>query len=264
MGKKMENAPVYFTLAQVRFNPILKLEEYLPTIQEKMRATHFPDFKRETIQQLVLQFGSPSDGGQIQAPSVTPQARCVFGDIDRTTEFVLEHNALALHTTAYDTSDTFFKLLLDGLSIIHDTLRLDFTERVGLRYFDAVLPKAGESLTEYLTPEVLGPSHKFNDKLLHSYSETVTVNITGQLVSRVIIQDGRVGLPLDIATLAPQINPRFTEPVGRHAILDTDAFYEQREPFSLERLNSKLVALHAEIEKSFNATVTPFANSVWK
>lgn len=264
MGKKMENAPVYFTVAQVRFNPILNMEGYLPTIQEKMRATHFPDFKRETIQQLVLQFGSPSDGGQAQAPSFAPQPRCVFGNIERTTEFVLEHSALALQTTAYDTSDTFFKLLLDGLGIIHNTLRLDFTERVGLRYFDAVQPKANESLSEYLTPEVLGLSYKLGDNLSHAYSETVTMNTSGQLVSRVIVQDGRVGLPPEVAALAPQINPRFTEPEGRHAIIDTDAFCEQREAFSLERLNSKLVALHAEIEKSFNATVTPFAINTWE
>lgn len=263
MGKKMKNAPVYFTLAQIRFNPILNMDGYLPTIQEKMRAAHFPDFKRETIQQLVLQLGPPNDGSQAPPPSFLPQARCSFGTIDRTTEFVLEHSALALHTTAYDTSDKFFKQLLNGLAIIHDTLRLDFTERVGLRYFDAVLPKAHESLAAYLTPEVMGLSGKFEDELSHSYSETVTMNTNGKLVSRVIIQDGHVGLPPEIATLAPQINPKFTEPVGRHAIIDTDAFYEQREAFSLERLNSKLVALHTEIEKSFNATVTAVALKAW-
>ena len=61
MGKKMKNAPVYFTVAQVRFNPVLNMEGYLPTIQERMRATNFPDFKRETIQQLILSFASPSN-----------------------------------------------------------------------------------------------------------------------------------------------------------------------------------------------------------
>lgn len=263
MGKKMKNAPVYFTLAQVRFNPILNMDSYLPTIQEKMRIAHFPAFKRETIQQLVLQLGPPGDGSQSPPPSFVPQARCLFGTVDRATEFVLEHSALALHTTAYDSSDKFFKQLLDGLAIINDTLRLDFTERVGLRYFDAVLPKAHESLAAYLTPEVLGLSDKFEGKLSHSYSETVTMNTNGKLVSRVIIQNGQVGLPPEIATLEPQINPKFTEPVGRHAILDTDAFYEQREPFSLERLNSKLISLHTEIKKSFDATITAFARKAW-
>ena len=264
MGKKMKDAPVYFTVAQVRFNPILNMEGYLPTIQERMRATHFPDFKRETIQQLILQFGSPSDKSQAPTPSFVPQARCVFGNIDRTTEFVLEHNALALQTTAYDTSDSFFKILLDGLGIIHDVLRLDFTERVGLRYFDAVLPKSGEAISDYLTPEVLGLSLRIDGKLSHSYSETVTINISGQLISRVIIQDGRVGLPPEIMALAPRINSKFTEPEGRHAMIDTDAFCEQREVFNLETIGSKLVALHVEIRKSFKATVTQFALDTWE
>lgn len=264
MGKKMKDAPVYFTVAQVRFNPILNMEGYLPAIQERMRAAHFPDFKRETIQQLILQFGSPSDGAQAPTPSFVPQARCVFGNIERTTEFVLEHNALALQTTAYDISDSFFKTLLDGLRIIHDVVKLDFVERIGLRYFDAVLPKSDKTLSDYLTPEMLGLSHKIGDKLSHSYSETVTINTSGQLVSRVIIQDGHVGLPPDVSALAPKINPKFTEPEGRHAIIDTDAFCEQREAFNLDNVGTKLVALHTEIRKSFKATVTPFAIGEWE
>jgi uncharacterized protein (TIGR04255 family) len=264
MGKKMKNAPVYFTVAQVRFNPVLNMEGYLPTIQERMRATHFPDFKRESIQQLIVSLASSSDVDQPPKPSFASQARCRFGSMDATTEFVLENNAIALQTTTYDTSETFFKMLLDGLTIIHDALHLDFTERIGLRYFDAVLPKSNQSLSDYLTPEVLGLSNKLGDKLEHSYSETVTMNISGKLVSRIIIQDGRVGLPPEIKQLAPKLNNRFTGPEGRHAILDTDAFYEQREVFDLEKIGSKLAALHSEIEKSFYATTTPFAIKAWE
>ena len=264
MGTKMKNAPVYFTVAQVRFNPVLNMEAYLTTIQERMRATKFPDFKRETIQQLIFSFASPSDSSQAPAPSFAPQARCRFGNIEGTTEFILENNAVALQTTAYDTHETFFKILLDGLTIIHDALQLDFTERVGLRYFDAVLPKSKEKLSDYLTPEVLGLSNKLGDKLSHSYSETVTMNTSGKLVSRIVIQDGRVGLPPEMAPFAPKLNARFIEPEGLHAVLDTDAFYEQREAFDLEKIGSKLVALHSEIRKSFTATITPFAFKAWE
>jgi len=263
MGKKMKNAPVFFTVAQVLFNPVLNMEGFLPAIQERMRKTQFPDFKRDNIQQLILPFALPADGSQPPSPSFVPKARCKFGSIDRSTEFVLAQNSLALQTTAYDTSDTFFKTMLDGLKIIHEAIQLDFTERIGLRYLDAVLPKPQESLSDYLTPEVLGLYSKLDGKLTHSYSETVTMNTSGQLVSRVIIQDGRVGLPLDLIELALQIKPKFTEQEGRHAIIDTDASYEQREAFNLEKLGSKLVELHTEIRKSFKATVTPFALKAW-
>jgi uncharacterized protein (TIGR04255 family) len=264
MGKKMSKAPVYFTVAQIRFNPILNMEGYLAAIQEKMRIARFPDFKRETIQQLTVPFVSSSEGGQVPTPSFVPRARCIFGNMEGTTEFVLENSALALQTTDYDTFEIFSKMLLDGLGIVHDALKLDFTQRVGLRYLDAVLPKENESLSDYLTPEVLGLSLKLAGKLSHSFSETVTMNTSGQLVSRVIIQYGHLGLPPELMILAPRINPRFTQPEGRHAIIDTDAFFEQREAFNLEKLGDRLLALHGEIQKSFDATVTPFAINAWE
>lgn len=263
MGQKMNNAPVYFTIAQVRFNPVLNLEGYLAAIQDKMRAAHFPDFKRETFQRLIVPFGA-GEAGQAPTPSFLAQARCIFGDIESTSGFILENNALTFQTTAYDTFDTFSKTLLDGLGIVHDTLRLDFTERVGLRYLDAVLPKPNESLSDYLTPEVLGLSQKLSGQMAHSVSETVTINAVGQLVSRVVIQNGHVGLPAELMAFSPKIEPRFTQPEGCHAIIDADAFYEKREAFNLERLEAKLLALHDDvIKKSFEATVTAHALAVW-
>ena len=263
MGKKMSNAPVYFTVAQVRFNPVLNMEGYLAAIQEKMRTAHFPDFKRDTIQRLMVPFGSPGSDGQAPTPSFVPQARCIFGNREGTTEFVLENSALALQTTTYETFEAFSKTLLDGLSIVHDALRLDFTERVGLRYLDAVLPKGNESLSDYLTTEVLGLSHKLVGILSHSFSETITINASGQLISRIIIRNGRVGLPPELMVLAPRLNSKFTDAEGMHAIIDTDAFSDQREAFNLEKLGDRLLALHGEILKSFEATVTPSALTIW-
>lgn len=259
----MSNAPVYFTVAQVRFNPILNLESYLPAIQDRMRILQFPDFKRELIQQLIVPFGGGEDA-QMSTPSFQPHARCIFGDMKGRTSFVLESNALGLQTTAYDTFETFSKVLLQGLGIVHRAIGLDFSERVGLRYLDAVLPKEEESLTQYLEPEVLGLSQKLRGTLSHSFSETVTLTTSGKLVSRVIIQDGQVGLPPEMMSLAPKLDSRFTQQSGRHAIVDTDAFLELREAFDLGNLESTLVKLHEEILVSFKSTVTTHALKTWE
>ena len=264
MGKKMSNAPVYFTVVQVRFNPVLNMEGYLATIQGKMREAHFPDFKRAVIQQLIVPFASSGDARQVPTPSFVPQARCVFGNIDGTSEFVLENNALALQTTAYDTFEVFSSMLLNGLGIVHDVVRLDFTERIGLRYLDAVLPKTGESLNDYLTSEVLGLSNKLMGIKSQSLSETITMNTIGQMVSRVIIRDGHIGLPPELIFLAQPIDKRFTQQEGRHSIIDTDAFVEKREAFSLDKLEATLQSLHDEILRSFRATVTPYALKSWE
>ena len=49
MGTPLKNPPVYLTLAQVRFNPILKLADFLPSIQESFRQAGYPDFNRQRI-----------------------------------------------------------------------------------------------------------------------------------------------------------------------------------------------------------------------
>lgn len=263
MGKKLTNAPVYYTVAQVQFNPVLDLDGYVPSIQSKMREAHFPDYKKEVVQRLVFPFGG-ADQAQIAAPTVTPQSRYLFGSIEGRSMFLLETNALSFQTTSYDTFETFSEVLLKGLGVLHDALRLDFVERIGLRYLDAIHPaKDAETLRQYLVPEVLGHALREQGQLQHSVSETSVATAAGQLVSRVLIRHGHVGLPVELSGLAPTIDPRFTQHEGLHAIVDTDASVSHREVFDLAKVGARLTALHGEIVKSFNATVTDHARATW-
>lgn len=263
MRKKLTNAPVYYTVAQVRFNPVLDLDGYIAAIQSKMREAHFPDYKKEVFQQIVLPFGG-GEQGQMAAPTITPQARYQFGDIAGRTLFLLENNALSFQTASYDTFDTFSKIFLNGLSMLHEALRLDFVERIGLRYLDAVQPsKAGETLREFLVPEVLGLALRGEGQLQHSVSETIVLTSAGQLVSRVFIRNGRVGLPIELVGFAPTIDARFTQHESLHAIVDTDASISQREVFDLSKVKVQMTALHDEIVKSFKAMVTEHAMAAW-
>ncbi|MDR5832166.1 TIGR04255 family protein [Caballeronia sp. LP006] len=263
MGKRLSNAPVYYTVAQIQFNPVLNLDAYISAIQAKMREKHFPDFKQEVVQRLVLPFGA-IEPGQVAAPTFTPQSRYQFGDISGSTRFVLETNALSFQTTEYETFDAFSRALLAGLGTVHDALQLDFIERIGLRYLDAVLPSGEkESLRDFLVPEVLGLSLRDHAQHQHSVSETLVTSPAGQLVSRVIIRHGQVGLPVELTSLAPNIDPRFTQHVGLHAVIDTDASVTQREVFDLEKIEARLTALHNEIDKCFKAIVTDHALATW-
>lgn len=263
MGKKLNNAPVYYTVAQVQFNPMLNLEGYIPAIQAKMREARFPDFKQEVFQRVVLPF-SGMEPAQMAAPTVTPQSRYLFGSIDGRSLFLLETNALSFQTTDYDTFETFAASFMTGLDILHEALRLEFVERIGLRYLDAVLPsKENETLRDFLVQEVLGLALRDEVQLQHSFSETVTTTSAGQLISRVLIRHGRVGLPAELSGLTPALDPRFTQREGLHAIVDTDAFAAHRELFDLSKVAAKLSALHEEIDKSFNATVTDYALASW-
>jgi len=263
MGKKLNKAPVYYTVAQVQFNPILNLEGYLPAIQAKMREAHFPDFKQALSQRLVLPFGG-IEVAQMAAPAMTPQSRYLFGDISGQSLFLLETNAMSFQTTVYDTFETFSAILLKGLGILHEALGLDFVERIGLRYLDAVQPfKESETLRDYLVPEVLGLALRGEGRLQHAVSETTTTTQAGQLVSRVVIRYGKVGLPMELSGLAPAIDSRFTQREDLHAIIDTDSSISHRDAFELAKIKSRLTALHEEIDKSFRATVTDHALASW-
>lgn len=263
MGKKLTNAPVYYTVAQVQFNHMLGLDSYVPAIQSRMREEGFPDFKKAVIQNIDFPVMG-SQQGQMISPAFTMQSRYMFGDIEGSSLFILETNALSFQTTCYDTFETFSEALLKGLSILHESFRLDFVERIGLRYLDAVQPsKAGETLRDFLVPEVLSLALRDEVELQHSVSETLATTAAGQLMSRVLIRHGRVGLPVELEPMAPAINPRFTASEGLHAIVDTDAFVVQRETFDLDKIRGRLTALHNEIVKSFYGTVTGHARATW-
>lgn len=263
MGKRLTNAPVYYTVAQVRFNPVLDLDGYIPSIQSKMRAARFPDYKKEVVQGLVLPFGGV-DQGQVAVRTVTPQSRYLFGDIDGRSLFLLEANALSFQTTRYDTFEIFSAAFLKGLGIVHDALRLDFVDRIGLRYLDAVQPsKDGETLREFLVQEVLGLALRGEGQLQQSVSETIVSSAAGQLVSRVLIRNGHVGLPFDLVGFSPAIDLRFTQRESLHAIVDTDASFGHREVFELPKVEARMAALHDDIVKSFYATVTRHALDSW-
>lgn len=262
MGHKLTNAPVYYTLAQIQFNPILELDAYIPNIQSEMRKARFPDFKQGVTQQIAVPFGGVANS-QMLVPPASQQSRYMFGDIQATTHFILDKDGLILQTTEYDTFEAFSAILLQGLAIVHKALQLDYVERIGLRYLDAVQPREGETLGEYLVPEVLGLSMRSEGILQQSFSETGVSTSAGQLISRVIIRDGKVGLPIELNALPPSIAPRFMAKSGLHAIVDTDCFVIQREAFDLASIETRLAALHTEIDKSFRATVTGFALAAW-
>ena len=260
MGKKMSNAPVYFTLAQIRFNPILKMDEYLPTIQDKFRACDFPDFRHEHEQVQQIAF---SAGGQAVAPAASSLSRYIFGNIGGTSNYVLDSNSLVFQTTAYETFEAFSDSFKQGLNIVNESLNLAFIERLGTRYFDAVLPQGEEMLTDYLVPEVMGTSG-FADRLVQSLSETVSLSDHGTLVSRVVIRDGPLAMPSDVLPLAPSLPAKITGCQGLHAIIDSDAYSETRKPMDVDEVLKNLAELHSDINTSFKKVVTEHALQIWK
>lgn len=267
ISKKMRHAPVYYTIAQVRHNPVLRLATYAPEIQDRMRKAGYPDYRpgKSLIINLMQQ---PTDGStQPQGPVAETIERHTFLSMDGTRGFIVEQGSFSFHTTEYDTFGVFSEQFFAGLEIVHQCLSLDFSERVGIRYLDAVVPASGESeLKEYLAPGVLGLAGRLPDDapIALSMSETHIQMPDANLLSRTIIQNGPLGFPMDLAAQDLQVPQRFQKVSGVHAIIDTDASQEGREPFDLVRLRLRLDMLHTKIRMAFDASVTEYALKMWE
>ena len=257
MGKPLKTPPVYFTVVQVRFNPLLKLADYLPSIQESMRQSGYPAFTHR--QSMGLRFAI-NDGQSVPQP--VQHEQYLFTNVAQTHSFVLNTDSLTFQSTNYGTYELFSEQFLKGLELVHEAIRLDFTDRVGLRYLDHVMPKPGEELVEYV-PEVVGLSNKLGGNAMHTYCETLRfIGQIGQR-TRVLIQDGPLTFPPDLVPEGMVVESRFLQSRGLHALIDTDGFQEGRQLFSLETVGLQLDAIHVAISDAFKLTVTEHAIQTW-
>lgn len=259
MGTPLKNPPVYLTLAQVRFNPILTLADFLPNIQERFRQAGYPDFSRQNIVSIQL----TAQEGHAPTPSPVQQERYQFGNVENTHTFNLDNQSLTLQSTNYGQFETFADCFLEGLNIVNDAVKLAFTERVGLRYLDRLMPRTGEAIETYLVEQVQGLNSRLGGNSLYSFTEAMNEIDHIKLLSRVIIQDGPLAFPPDIQPGNMQIPSRFTSYVGNSAILDNDGFVEGRETFSSKRVAEHLDAIHNVISMAFKASVTQTAFDAW-
>ena len=82
--------------------------------------------------------------------------RWSFTNSERTEGYLLLSNALVFHTTAYNTFESFLERTIFGLNLVHEIVELDYVERIGLRYLNAVFPINDETIEQYLNPGLLG------------------------------------------------------------------------------------------------------------
>jgi uncharacterized protein (TIGR04255 family) len=262
MGQRMRQAPVYFTLVQARFNAILALDSYVPQIQDHFRLQGFPDTQKGMLATFNLSAGAAGEAGPAQVP-VSQVARYIFSNMDKTAGFVLDQGALTFQTTDYTVFETFSDTFINGLKIVHDAVKLGYTDRIGVRYLDAVYPKKDEDLSDYLRESVLGLYRRLDGDLVHAFSETLVRDGAVNVIARSIIQSGQIGIPPDLQPMWLVVAERFRTLNGLHAILDTDGAHDHRDAFDLDRIRARLSTVHSTVIKAFQAIVTARAIKIW-
>ena len=263
MSEHLSNAPVYYALVQAHFNPIAAMADYADRIQDSLRRQGYPLFEKQQTTHLVV-----SSEGKETAPQVKHATSWLLTTSDRTAGFILSTTSITFHTTHYKTHNEFITELLRGLQAVHEAAELDHVSRLGLRYLNAVLPNANETVEDYLIDGLHGLS--FPAQRIHGLNESVFITKTGPLlsagtlVSRVYRMTGPLGFPPDMIPQGLATNQRFaTVEPGDHSVIDLDHYSEGQMPVDTPKIEEQLLSLHETITSAFKATTTDFARQAW-
>lgn len=260
MGEKMQHAPIFFTIGQIRFNPILDMHTHVEALQTEFRKLGFPGFTADNMPSI-----------QVDTSSIPPrvvstnQQRWRFANSKKTSEVVLLTNSIAYQTTSYETSEQFLSQLLNATSVVHSAVNLAYVEQIGFRTLDAIVPDDEHPLESLLKPELLGFYPAANGELKQNILEgTSTIGSTGFLVRRVVIIHGALGLPIDLMPISLAINMRFMSINRWHAVLDTDYAERQQFDFDLEDIGKRLRTVKDGASNAFYGAITKAALDLWR
>lgn len=267
MSQKLSKAPIYYALAQVQFNPVPAMgHKYFSEIQDRLRKNGYTLYEQQQVFQVTIH---ALPGQPLQEPKFVPSNSWVLTKPDKSAGYILSESGIVFHTTHYDSSRTFIPELLSGLRAVNDaTGGLDHISRLGLRYLDAVIPSAGETVEKYLQPSLHGVSYKA--QRLYGMHESVFQTDTsplasqGKLVTRVHRINAALGFPPDLGPIQLALMDRFRDvPAQEHAIIDTDHFVEAQMKFDFDGISEQLICMHKANYEIFQITVTEDALAAW-
>ena len=254
----LTHAPLLLVLAQVRFSTVLKMEEFLPEIQEQLRNSGLPKFRKVQTETETRLFGAE------QPSRLTRDSHWEFAAKDDRTVATLGTNSISLSTTVYHTIGEFAEALAKVLETVRTAANVTLRERIGLRYVNAIVPSSGKVLSDYIVDEVLGFS--FGELGLNAAS-SVAVNVGNSSLGTFVMRSIRLPrgsvLPPDLSSLRLETDKPLTVE-QEFCCLDFDHFNEGTKDFDVAQTMKEFEELHELIERAFNAAVKPDAMKEWK
>jgi uncharacterized protein (TIGR04255 family) len=256
----MRTPPIFYAVAQIMFNPIMSMDQYVDMIQNRWRV-RFPDFSKEMVNQFELQL--EGDGGLPKLKTVCGE-RWSFKDVEGKTGYLLTNHALALQTTQYTNSKEFITLLIEGLSALHEIVSLSYIDGVGFRTLDAIIPSQEKLLSEYLSSGLQGLFPEMDGELVQSIYQLTMKRVFGQLTTRTIILNSQIGIPADLAPIRLSFREEVSNLNGLHAVLDNDVTHHDRFPYSAIEAARRLRIIKEGLNESFYKSLTKEAILEWR
>jgi uncharacterized protein (TIGR04255 family) len=262
MGHKLKKAPVYFVICQVNFNAVFSFKDSINQIQDSFRKNGYSDVKQEMFQTFLFPTIKSNSESNF---SIEESARYIFCNMNKDSGFILNSSSLSFLTTNYHDHDSFFKPFFDNLESLHQIFNFEFTDRVGLRYLDAVFDEDEKhDPMSFLVESVQGLPQVSNDELVYSFCETAFKRQNVDIVTRTMFEKGPITIPPDLMPSFLNIHKRFSSFQGRHALIDTDGSISTRQTFECNNVKSHLELIHSLLYNVFETTVTSKAFEYWK
>ena len=237
----LKNAPLVRAIAQVRFPPILSIEQqmFVGAFQEAIRA-EYPTLEPVKTQSLILN----TDGA-----SVTPtlQTTWCFWNADRTWRISLACNSVSIETTKYVSRSDFLARLEDLLVKLHRNFHLSQIDRVGLRYIDRIVGQNLEDISQLIRPEMNGiicsDLQEYVHQVLHE--------------SLFLLPEAQISARWGVIPANATFDPYAIEAVPERSwILDLDISATKPQVFNLEALMDQALSFTERIYTFFRWAVT--------
>jgi len=252
----LPKSPLIFVLAQVRFAPVLSMEEKIPDIQDSLRKNGFP---RLSIREIETTAHDAS--GNIKVES---RKQWEFIDKEKRASVLIDTSFIVFQVTQYKVFEDFLSAFKRILELFAYHAEPSLTERVGLRYIDLITPSEDQELKNYLSPSLRGFSIQVGDKREVFRSESVTQTGTNsRFIHRYAEANQGYGFPPDLQPIALAFdrNLNLKSPFG---LIDMDHFMHIDDDFSVGKITDDLSSLHDYHTKAFAASVTETAMKEWR
>jgi uncharacterized protein (TIGR04255 family) len=264
----MQNAPLIYTVAVVRFPRVPGIGKYADALLDAVRGT-YPQFDEFTLSFVRANINlTPDATSEIDRGE---SKMLQFAAPDRKWALLLTEEIFALHTSAYFDNEDFVARFKDGLRAILGVaeLRIEWMEAIGFRYINLVQPRPGEALGDYLQTWVLPPKPDIEDEEI-DLLQGVYVGAYRTRFGELRFQSLRkppVAFPIDLNNPAVEKNGwMLPPPDGDFAIMDIDhgRHINPLEPINVEVIGNTLRSLRSISIKLFDQTGTEYAKKIWR
>lgn len=253
-GLKLTNTPLVLVLSQIRFSEVLKMDKFVPDIQEAFKELGLSRFTQAESQQFIF-------GPKLKTKAST---RWVFSDRKKTEAVILSNDFFVYQVSKYDVFDTFSERLDALLKKLVGIVGIEFAERVGLRYLDLIIGDDEHPVDSFISDSLQGLSAEALgvDKANHQFVINAQTEC-GTLLLRSFENSGGQFLPPDLQSPHLEFEVEL-KPEAEFRVLDFDHIAQGDLDFEGDVVKETLWKLHKFTDLAFRAAVTPTALKIWK